>query len=366
MPLKNVYGATAALPPEPEEDPSFIDRLKGFIPAGVRGATGLLSGAVSMTPGLGTLIGGGIAGAGELGAELLEGSEPSLKRIGAEAALGAVPGGKLIKSGKFLGSALRGGAFAGLGSVMRQKAMAPEEPLDLGNVALQTATGGVVSGALGKVLGLGRVPPVNTPPPYVVETTAHPGGYVLSGLKKGPKTVQNIPPAPIPASGQAIPLPPSSGLPPRAPIPYGGAPVVEDAATAAKARVATTKELMRDQRQLEKLQVFLAGKARAAEKLAEHEANAARIAQAREGLEQGAPRVSESYSAPIPGGGRESLTIPYRQAAEDVEDVLPSGAGTPPAPPATPRLVASRTRFGASLAIFNSCLMMPMTASNCA
>ena len=310
--------------PEVAQEPETPYSWRGIGAGALRGLSGLLSGAVSIAPGVGTPIGAAIGGAGELGAELLEGSEPSWKRIGVEAGLGAVPGGKLISGGKFLQSALRSGAFSGLGALMRQKAQ--DQELDLGDIALQTGIGGTVGGGIGKLLGLGAAPAVKGTE-YVLETTAQPGGRVLGS---------SVPtPAPRTFRGQGkIPVPRGLDLEPKAPVAYG-APATAPSKTAAAAEAAARKkaqqEVAVDQRQWAKLQTFLAGKQRAAEKLAEQETNAARIAQAREGLEMGQPRVSESYSAPIPGGGRESLTIPYR-LADDVEDVLSAAPGAPRSP----------------------------------
>mgnify|MGYP001588477445 CR=1 FL=1 len=254
------------LAPEPESPYSWSRIGAGAL----RGLSGLLSGAVSMVPSpVTTPVGSAIAGAGEYGAQYLETPEgaefdPNWKRIGVEAGLGAVPGGKLLKAGRALGSAARSGAFSGLGEILRQGS--GERDWDPASIALQTGVGGAVGGVVGKMLGVGetaaRVAPIPRPVPRPLQTP-----------------------------------------------------------------IQQTREIMRDQANLAKVETWLQEKREAA-------ANAARIATAREELEAGDSRVSESYSALIPGGGRESLTIPYRQT----ETVLPTAPRTAPRAPRSPDL----------------------------
>lgn len=169
--------------PPTQPPSSFVDKLRALGGAGIRIGSGWLASAPAMEPGIGSLLGGAIAGAGELAAEGVEGSPLSLKQAGISAALGAVPLGMVFKPGQVAQSAIRSGALAGVGEVGREGAH--EEELDPWKVGTATATGGLVGGALGKLIR-GEPPtvrPPTRPPPYQVETTAVPGGQVLSGGK---------------------------------------------------------------------------------------------------------------------------------------------------------------------------------------
>ena len=129
-------------------------------------------------------------GAGELLAEAIEGSlgKSSFLRVPTEAALGAVPFAKLLKSGKAAASAVRGGSFNAVGDVGRQWAEgnfdtpdqsltdlasgkpAPKAPgWNYGRTALATLLGGTTAGVVGKYFhGAPRLPnppiPSSNPP----------------------------------------------------------------------------------------------------------------------------------------------------------------------------------------------------------
>lgn len=192
MPYK-IKGATtpAGIPapePEVEHEPDtywggFLKGLKGLVPAGIRAGSGLIGSTVAAEPGMGTLVGGGIGGAGEFLAELAEGSEPNLKRIGAEAALTAVPLGKIYQAGRPLGSALKGAAYSGAGIVGRQ--MAEGQPVHIGlPEAANIGFGGALGGLFGTLSPTATREVTKATEPLVIEQTAAPfkeGGRGLGG-----------------------------------------------------------------------------------------------------------------------------------------------------------------------------------------
>ena len=174
MPLKRKLAA-------PAPEPSGFG-LKNLLAGLVRAGSGYAAGFPSMVPGPGTAIGAGIAGAGEAGAEWIEGSEPSLKRIAAEAALGAIPLGAIFKAGKFIPSVIRGGIFSGAGEAMREAAR--EEEFSPTNIGLAAGTGGLLTGGLSKLI---RAPAPTTKAikEFTVVPTAQtgPGTGILVGGK---------------------------------------------------------------------------------------------------------------------------------------------------------------------------------------
>ena len=266
---------TDAEPPV-REDPSFLDRMGGLkgLAAGVTRAIG---GYASMPGGW---YGAGMGGGSEVLAQMIE--EGSLKapfegegtsRILAEAGMGAIPFAKVFRAGQpVLASAIRGAAYSGGGEAMREAAR-DDGTLDPVSILGHTALGAGTAGALARFLKA----PATVVNPYVVEPTAQRGGQVISGLKKGPKVVPTITPHPIP-KGAGVPLPSGLGLEPKAPVAYGGVPAeasgrvqkilskeekikqaLEDSFVTALAKKGQrlnevgTKEIMRDQRMLEKM-----------------------------------------------------------------------------------------------------------------
>jgi len=187
MPIK--AGKFFSQPPPPvDEAPSFFSRLRNLAGIGTRAVTGVLAAE-------GGLPGAAIAGAGELGAELIEGSDPSWKRMAAESTLGLIPFGAVFKAGRPLASAARGAAFGASGSALRQIAEKGEvDPVGVGTGA---ALGGAITGGLAKFFSP-KAAPVKQ---FEVETTAYPGGRVLKGGKKGGlEEVRRV--APIKAQGE--------------------------------------------------------------------------------------------------------------------------------------------------------------------
>ena len=166
MPLKLKGKAPDNIKPE-DQDPDQGFGLKNFLAGGVRAVSGLVSGIGALsggvTLGMGNLLGAGVAGAGEGAAQMIEEgdvsapfSEQGAKRVAVEAALGAVPLGKLFKAGKFLPSALRGGLFSGAGEGMRE--LAKGEELDPVNIGIAAGTGGAITGGLAKLFGKAQAP----------------------------------------------------------------------------------------------------------------------------------------------------------------------------------------------------------------
>lgn len=289
--------------------------LKNLLAGTVRAGSGWVAGIPSMVPGVGTAYGAAIAGGGEGLAQMIEEGdikapfdEQGAKRMAAEAMLGAVPFGKLIKQGKFAETALRSGSFAGLGEYMREKARGEEtSPTRIGTAA---ATGGILTGALAKLLGIKA--PVEKPGPesYEIVPTAQtgPDTATLSGGRisrgagvkpdtiKGAKRVENIrPPNRIP-KGNAIPIEQTVTLPPTT----RGVPVIGGPASAS-ARV--QKVMAKEAAALEK--------ERAAQEIAD--------TIQREGLVPGASKVSDSISS-----GRLRQSTSFRRPK--VSDVIDDGA----------------------------------------
>lgn len=241
---------------QPVSEPSFLDRLgglRGVAATGVRGLTGVMSAE-------GGLLGAGLSGTGELGAELLEGSDPSLKRIGMEAALGAVPFGALLKEGRPLASAARGAVYGSVGQAGRE--LAQDKPLD----PTAIATSGLLSGGMTGLLSrfLGGKPPTPSPTPSVPEV-------VITDSRGLP--VKTLPGSsnPLPKGPADIPLEPPS----LKGVPYGATPV-QPSKAAAKAdlnALASTK-----------------------------------VDRLKSGLEQQPPSVSESVSATTPLGRKSAMT----------------------------------------------------------
>lgn len=172
--------APAQAPPAPASP------LMRFLSAGLRIGSGALASIPALEPGLGSAIGAGIAGAGESGAEWLEGSEQSPWRIGTEAALGATPGGWYFKAARPWASALKGGAMTGAGEAMREYAQGGARNMDVGNIALAAGLGGL----FGKVLaGHGM------PKEEVLPTNQGTSRLISHGrpIKEGPRAGQSFP-----------------------------------------------------------------------------------------------------------------------------------------------------------------------------
>lgn len=287
-----------------------VGPLRRYGAAGLRALGGWVGGAASMVPSpVNTPLGALLGGAGELGAEVLEGGDPDWRRISAEAALAAIPGGKLIKAGLPLTSAIRSGIAAGGGEAMRELASAPEETpylkrLSPTSIAAHGAFGGALGGVLGKFLGVPEAAhlPETTPTTYEVEPTIRPGGMTISGSSKGPKTVTAGGVRPIKATGPVEPPTTEAAVGPSA-TPYAAA---EPAPYRASARRTVAEE---------------AKAAKAAAKVAEEEAAAQAIAAAKEGRIAQEPAISESVSAPLPGGGRQRMTTRYAVPAEEAEAI---------------------------------------------
>lgn len=225
MPIRRISNPDIA---SQTEGPGLLRRL---LAGGVRAGSGVLG-----AEGGGT--GAAITGAGEGIAEMIEGSPLSGPRIATEAALGAVPFGKVIKAGKPLVSTLRSGLFSGAGEGMREVARGEQiDPRAIGRSAL---LGGIFGNVFGRIGGSKvETPPAG--PSYEVEHTAVPGGRVLD--EKGKltpvgmgRTIKGIPEAPVPPTpvdpraaywakrGMNPPTAPGRMASPQFQLPFEGAP----------------------------------------------------------------------------------------------------------------------------------------------
>jgi len=134
--------------PPPKNEPGTLRKLGA---AGVRVGSGIIGSLIAAEPGLGTAIGGGLGAGGESLAEYLEGAEQDPRKIATEAAITAVPLGKLFQTGKALKSALYGGALSGGSTVARE--LAAGEEIDPKAVGINAALGGALTGLLAHIGG---------------------------------------------------------------------------------------------------------------------------------------------------------------------------------------------------------------------
>lgn len=245
MPIGPYRPISPELVPKAQQEPSFLDRLggvRGLAGTGVRAVSGALAAEGGPT---GAAIGAG----GEGLAELVEGSlgRKTIPRVVAEAGISSIPFGSVFKPGRVLASAGLGALHAGGGAALREAA-AGQTP-DLKSVGLAAASGGMLNAALAKLLG-GVHPPVAQPAKFEVETTAVPGGRVLS-TKPGTTEFNNPPPpifetTPHPSGG---PAPVPSGAAGK--VPYGAAepaPYRSAAKQAIKTDIQAEKEAAAQQR----------------------------------------------------------------------------------------------------------------------
>lgn len=334
MPLKGAYKPTAPTP-----DPSFLDRmggLRGLAATGTRVASGIGGSVFSEVPGLGTLAGAGIGGLGEGIAEVIEGSKLSPARMATEAALTAVPMGKVIKAGKWVQSALRSGAMSGVGEGMREASRG--ESLDPKAIGTHTALGGLLGVAMSHMGGYNdtSTPPPPKPEPFVVEPTARAGGRVLGDKGSVPATgVRVIPPA---GPGESFERP-------MGPFQTGGGSVAQ-MGTPAEASGRVGKVIAREQKESDRLQGQDISERRHAAraedqavKIKDEERAAQDIADAKVSgeLVPSEPSISESVSSPIPGG-RERMSTRWTKPEEESTTLLDDegGIANPTAPQGSP------------------------------
>ena len=142
----------------PPEQPSRFGNLRNWLGTGVRLGSGFVANA-------GGLAGVAAGGGGELLAELLEGSldDSSWKRVGVEAAIGAIPLGKTLSAGRAIKSAVKGAGFNAAGDVMRQGAEGnfgeSGSGWDSSRTMYAGAGGAAINGLLGKFApGMGDLP----------------------------------------------------------------------------------------------------------------------------------------------------------------------------------------------------------------
>lgn len=160
--------------PKPTSEPGLFETLggwKGIGATGIRGLAGLL-GVEGGWPGA------GIGGLGEAAAELLQEGTIDPRRVGAEAALSAVPLARVFKAGAPVYSALRGGAMGGVGTAIRE--LTSGQNLDPSAIGASTGLGALTGGVLSKLFSpavageaaqaVGTKPTI--PPPQRSETGA--------------------------------------------------------------------------------------------------------------------------------------------------------------------------------------------------
>lgn len=357
--------------PKPEAKPSS-GYLKPALATGLRvagPAIGAIGGGIlgSAVPVVGTgagAVGGGAFGgaAGEYLAQLLEGrgrdkkladlitgEEPepiNLKRVGVSAALGAVPGSWMVRSGNPLVSAAIGSGlgYAGTAGYKAAEGASAREALDPTQWSgTELLTGPVVGGAVGGAFGklTKKVPSTAAKAPkFEIETTAQtgPGTMTATGGKitpetrtkgatlKGAKLAEQKPVAPIPATAvkPTTPAPKPPTPPAAAKVPYGrpAPPLSKGALAVEQGKVARdTKNLKAVEAWKARNDALKAKQAAEAEKLAENEAKLAAIEAAKEGRKETEPSISEGVTAKTPEGGRASMTTRF------VKPTPPKGTG---------------------------------------
>lgn len=285
-----------------------MDKLRDMAATGVRIGSGWGASIPAMEPGLGSLAGAGIAGLGEGAAELIEGSPLSPARMGTEAVLGAVPLGKIFKAGRAAQSAIRSGALSGAGTLMRQQARGEDVNLkDAGNAALIGAmTGGVLGHLTGGAASKAPAPEFDVieqaggKTTYVPRTPAQPAPPVDPRTAYFAKQGLNPPTGPGRMASAQGQLPFDIAEPSGVPTPYG-IPAAPSNRPSAKASIKAEADAVRAKAIEDDI---LAGN-----------------------LTQGAPKISESLSASLPGGGTIRRNIPYKPPVEDQIDDLLGGGG---------------------------------------
>lgn len=295
----------------------MMDKLRDMAATGVRIGSGWGASIPAMEPGPGSLAGAGIAGLGEGAAELIEGSPLSPARIGTEAALGAVPLGRIFKAGKVVESGLRSGMLSGVGTGMREisrgEKLNPSEIMNTSLIGMLTGgalghlTGGASKGPLqefdtieqagGNVKSIPRTPPAapgQAPP--VDPRTAY---FARQGKNPpaGPGQLAEMSFTPDEAAREAYrrnigPNPPDSPESSGVHTPYG-VPAAPSQRPSAKASIKAEADAIKA-KQIEDV-----------------------ITEA--GLLPGEPRISRSISAPTEEGGTIRQTTPYKAPVADSE-----------------------------------------------
>lgn len=249
----------------PDKGPSDTSHNHPILAALTRllGGVGSAIASPADVTGFGTVIPAAISGASESAAEWLEGSEQSPARIATEAAIGAVPFAKLVKSGRMVANMGKAAVLGGVGEGAREKAKGEDlSPLQIGgSAALNAATYGLFH----KFLGGGRVAAKKPDAPFEVVPTSQTGKgtsvIAKVGKGKGTKIVRSGPiaaPTPIKPTGESISVAGGTVEPDtRAAVPgtsdvtaYGG-PAGKSSQRAN--RIATLEEI-RDQKNLERVQ----------------------------------------------------------------------------------------------------------------
>ena len=273
-----------------------------FGAGGARVVSSLLGGAIGAVPTpVTTGAAAGIGGLGEMFAQQIEqgGDDTPLdldwKRIGAEAAISAVPFGKFIHGGKALKSAVQTGLATGAGEAGRQ--YVTEGKVGLGSTALATALGAATGGAFGGFTSPRTKAPSSVLPDDVVETTARTGPDTRV-LNEKDKLVPNKGPAPIPRRGERPRVSKETAYraEPSTSVPYGGmepAPYRSAAKAAQRAEDTAAEKLLKQ-----------------AEEARLNDERLAEIDRRKKGLEQQDPTITETIKA-TDDLGTQSSTIKW-------------------------------------------------------
>ncbi len=308
----------------PVEEKSLWDRIggiRGLGAAGIRGISGILSAP-------GGVWGAGASGVGEGIAQVIEGNDPftgkGAAKIGIEAGLGAIPAGRLIQGGRFLGSALRSGGLAATGEALRE--VADEGVINPLPVAVHGLTGGLIGGTVGRLSRSGT--------PGAPKVDIEQGGRPISPTPYSPPSGSVYGRTTPPARARVSQLSPNNldeqdfqswvtkqpGFQPELPF---NAPTESFDELADMMRPSAYRQpygVSIEDRFTARPEV-LAAEAKAAkeaQKIAEAEEAAAQIAKAKEGL-TAQESVSETISSPIPGGSERLTTrfvLPDDESAE--------------------------------------------------
>lgn len=295
--------------------------------AATRGVSGLI--------GTGGPIGAIASGGGEVLAQLIEAlggvSGPQtipqrLGRIGTEAAVGAVPFGRVAKSGEALYNLLRGGALAGVGESGRE--LVSEGEIDPLRVGASAALGGASAAGAQRLFDF-----FGARAPQAVQPEIVPTSQTVRAPKPRPITPKSTVQAPVPPPAPAPNLPTPFEAPGAVPggfdpaqfddiMGVGGRSVPYNA-PAGLSRSAQRAE-QSAQRQQDQAWAQEARNLNAAEKAEDEIARRASIEAARReaGVEPQAPTFSESLSAPTAEGGRTSMSTRFAVPKPDEPDEI--------------------------------------------
>jgi hypothetical protein len=236
------------------------------------------------------------------------GAMTPIGRIATEAGIGAVPFGSVLKEGRPIASAARGALYSGVGEAGRE--FARGEDISPSAVATSAGIGGAITGGLAKILGKRPAAPSTE---YVVEPTSRKERIRQPKIKSTatePLTTQE--PTSLDQFQQFMGRRRQSSEIPYS-YEYAGGPAAK---SAQRDLIATTREEIRDQKNLAAVEKWAAKNKLEADKLARIEGERAAA-----GVEPQPPTFRTSVSAPGEGGARESMSIGYKAPEEEGEEI---------------------------------------------